>query len=162
MIEKRNAEQFSGLTQPLGQDSIFGTGRDIARRVIMRTEPGTGIHEDQRLKDFARMHNRQVQRASRDDIDADELVLGVQATDEELFPVQTGKQRQEDRGSTFRRMDRFRRRNGTAFTHERDTVPRDAVFPNRAQWPSTVRGTERAINGHVRLLLKVCSSPTLH
>ena len=161
MIEKRNAEQFSGLTQPLGQDSIFGTGRDIARRVIMRTEPGTGIHEDQRLKDFARMHNRQVERASRDDIDADELVFGVQATDEELFPVQTGKQRQEDRGSTFRRMYRFRRRNGTALTHERDTVPRDAVFPNRAQWPSTVRGTERAINGHVRLL-KVCSSPTLH
>jgi hypothetical protein len=55
-------------------------------------------------------------------------MLGVQATDQELFPVQTGKQRPEDRRSAFRRMHRFRRRNGTALTHERDTVPRDPYF----------------------------------
>jgi hypothetical protein len=162
MIEEGDAEEFTGLAQPFGQDAIFGTGRDVARRMIMRTEPGAGIHEDERLEDFAGMDNRQVQRAGGDDIDSDELVLGIQATDEELFPVQTGKQRPEDRRRAFRRMDRFRRRNGTALAHERDTVPRDSVFPNRAQWPSTVRGTERAINGHVRLLLKLCSSPTLH
>jgi hypothetical protein len=89
-------------------------------------------------------------------------MLRVQATDEELFAVQTGKQRPEDGHGAFRRMDRFRRRNGTALPHQRDAIPRDTIFPNRAHWPSTVRGTERAINGHVRLLLKLCSSPTLH
>jgi hypothetical protein len=51
---------------------------------------------------------------------------------------------------------------GSALPNQRDTISRDAIFPNRAHWPSTVRGTERAINGHVRLLLKLCSSPTLH
>jgi hypothetical protein len=152
----------AGLAQPFGQDAIFGTGRDIARRVIMRTEPGTGIHENERLEDLARMHNRQVQRAGGDDIDPDELVLGVQATDEELFPVQTGKQRPEDRAApsdvwTDSAAGRARP-SRTSVTRYRGT----AVFPNRAQWPSTVRGTERAINGHVRLLLKLCSSPTLH
>jgi hypothetical protein len=125
-------------------------------------EPGAGIHEDQRLEDLAGMDNGQVQRAGGDHIDPDEPMLRIQAADEELLPVQTGKQRPEDRRSAFRRMDRFRRRNGTALAHEGDAVPRDTVFPNRAQWPYTVRGTERAINGHVRLLLKLCSSPTLH
>ena len=36
MVEKRNAEQFSGLTQPLGQDSIFWARRDVPRGMIMR------------------------------------------------------------------------------------------------------------------------------
>src|SRR5574340_898255 len=142
--------------------AVFWTRCDVPGRMIMRAEPGTGIHEDERLEDFAGMDNRQVKRAGGHHIDSDELVLGVQATDEELFPVQTGKQRLEDGDRTLRRMDRFRRRKGTALADQRDTVPRDSVFPNRAQWPFTVRGTERAINGHVRLLLKLCSSPTLH
>jgi hypothetical protein len=162
MIEQGNAEQFSRLAQPFGQDAIFGARRDVTRGVIVGTNPGAGIHQDQRFEDFAWMDNGQIERASGDDIDADETMFRIQATDQELFPVQTGKQRPEDGRSAFRRMDRFRSRNGTALTHERDAVPRDTVFPNRAQWPSTVRGTERAINGHVRLLLKLCSSPTLH
>jgi hypothetical protein len=37
MIEKRNAEQFSGLTQPLGQDAIFRARRDVPRGMIMGT-----------------------------------------------------------------------------------------------------------------------------
>ncbi len=162
MVEESNPKEVAGLAQSFGQDAIFGTGRDVPGRMIMGTEPGTGIHEDQWFEDFAGMDNRQVQRARRDDIYSDELVLGVQTTDEELLSVQTVKQWPEDRRSAFRRMNRCKIRNGTTLAHERDTVPRDRVFPNRAQWPSTVRGTESTVNGHVRLLLKLWSSPTLH
>ena len=37
MIEEGDAEQFTGLAEPLSQDAIFGTGRDVTRRMIMRT-----------------------------------------------------------------------------------------------------------------------------
>ena len=37
MIEERNPKEFAGLAQPLGQDAIFGTGRAIARGVIVGT-----------------------------------------------------------------------------------------------------------------------------
>ena len=37
MIEERNPNEFAGLTQLLGQDAIFGTGRAIARGVIVGT-----------------------------------------------------------------------------------------------------------------------------
>ena len=37
MIEEGNAEEVAGLAQPFGQDAIFGTWHDIARRMIMRT-----------------------------------------------------------------------------------------------------------------------------
>jgi hypothetical protein len=79
-----------------------------------------------------------------------------------LFSIQIGKQRLENRRSAFRGSHRFRRWKRTALANEGHTVSGDPVFPSRAQWPSTVRGTERTVNGHVRLLLKVCSSPTLH
>ena len=162
MIEKRNAEEFTRLTEPLGQDAVFGTRRDVTGGVIVGTNPGAGVHQDQWFEDFARMDDGQIERAGGDHINPDQTMFRVETTDEELFPIEPGKQRPEDGRSTFRRMDRFRSWNGAALTHERDAISRDAVFPNRAQWPSTVRGTERAINGHVRLLLKVCSSPTLH
>ena len=162
MVKESNPEEVAGLAQSFGQDAIFGTGRDVPGRMIMGTQPGPGIHEDQWFEDLARVDNGQIKRARRDDIDSDELVFCIQTTDEELLSVQTVKQWPEDRRSAFRRMNRCRSRNGTALANEGYTVPRDTVFPNRAQWPSTVRGTERAINGHVRLLLKLCSSPTLH
>ena len=162
MVQQRNAEQIGRLAQPFGEDAIFGARRDVTGGVIVGTNPGAGVHQDQWFEDFARMDDGQIERAGGDHINPDQTMFRVETTDEELFPIEPGKQRPEDGRSTFRRMDRFRSWNGAALTHERDAISRDAVFPNRAQWPSTVRGTERAINGHVRLLLKLCSSPTLH
>jgi len=108
MVEESNSKEVAGLAQSFGQDAIFGTGRDVPGRMIMGTEPGTGIHEDQWFEDFAGMDNRQVQRARRDDIDSDELVFCIQTTDEELLSVQTVKQWPENGRRTLRGMPYFR------------------------------------------------------
>ena len=140
VIEESNAEEFASLAQPFGQDTIHRAGRDIARGMIVRTDPGPGIHENERLEDFTRMENGQIERACIHDINPDELVLSIQAADEELFPVQTGKHSAENRRSPFRPMHGFRIWNSTALAEPCDTVPRNAVFPSPAQWTSTVRG----------------------
>ena len=44
MVEERNAEQFARVAQALREHMIFWTRSRIARGVIMRTEPGAGIH----------------------------------------------------------------------------------------------------------------------
>ena len=49
----------ASFAQPFGQDAIFGAWRDIAGGVIVGTDPGAGIHEDQRFEDFARMDDGQ-------------------------------------------------------------------------------------------------------
>ena len=37
MVEEGDAEQFTGLAEPLGQDAVFGTRSDVSGRMIMRT-----------------------------------------------------------------------------------------------------------------------------
>ena len=62
MIQEGNAEQLSALPESASEDAILLAGRRIAtRRVIMRTNPGGGIHEDQWFEHFARMHDGQRQ-----------------------------------------------------------------------------------------------------
>ena len=61
MIEQGNAKEVASVTQPFGQGAIFRARGDIARRMVVGTEPGAGIHQDERLKYFARMDNSQGQ-----------------------------------------------------------------------------------------------------
>ena len=96
MVQQSDAEQLGALPEPAGEHAIFLAGRHIARGVIVRTNPGGGIHQDQRFEDFAGMHDGQGQGADRDDVDADDAVLGIQPADEELLTVQSRKERPED------------------------------------------------------------------
>ena len=93
MIEQGDTEQVRALLQPDRQLTIFLAGCGIIGRVIVRTNPGGGIHEDQRFEHFAWMHDGQRQGADGDDIDPDDAVLRIQSADEELFAVQSGKER---------------------------------------------------------------------
>lgn len=51
------------------------------------TQSGAGIHENKGLEDFAGMDDRHGERADRNDIEADNAVFGIEATDHELFTV---------------------------------------------------------------------------
>ena len=57
MIEQGNAEEVASVAQAFGEHAIFRARRDVARGMIVSTEPGASIHQDERLKDFARMDN---------------------------------------------------------------------------------------------------------
>ena len=60
MIQERDAEQVGALPESAGEDAILLAGRHIAAgRVIVRTNPGRGIHQDQRFEHLARMHDGQ-------------------------------------------------------------------------------------------------------
>ena len=86
----------ASLAQPFGQDAIFRARRDIPGGMIVGTDPGAGIHQDQRLEDFTRMDDGQGERPGGHDIDADEPMFRIQATDQELFPIQASKQGSEE------------------------------------------------------------------
>ena len=98
MVQQDDAEQVGTLPESAGEHAILLARCDIAGRVIVRTNPGSGAHQDQRFEYLPRMHDGQGQGADRDDIDPDDAVLGIQPADEELLAVQVRKQRTEDRG----------------------------------------------------------------
>ena len=75
------------MTKSLREDAIFLAGRRITRRMIMGTDTDSRIHEDQGLKNFARVDDGQSQGTDRYDIDANNTVFGVESTDEELLSV---------------------------------------------------------------------------
>ena len=88
MVQQDDAEQFRSLPESAGEDAILVAGRGIAAgRVIVRTNPGGGIHQDQRFEHFAWVHDGQGEGTDRDDIDPDDTVLGIQPADEEVFTV---------------------------------------------------------------------------
>ena len=79
-------------SEPAGEHAILLAGCHIARGMIVGTDPGDGVHQDQRFEDFTWMHDGQGQGADRDDIDADDAVLGIQPADQELLAIQSCKQ----------------------------------------------------------------------
>lgn len=91
MIEERYAKQLSALAKALGENAIFLARRWITGRMVMGTDTGRSIHEDERLEDFTRMHDNQRQGADRHDIDADDAVFGIQPAYEKLLTIQTFK-----------------------------------------------------------------------
>ena len=91
MIQKGNAQELSALAEPLGEHAIFLAGRRITGWMVMRTDTGSRIHEDQGLKDFPRMHDGQGQGANRDDINADDAVFRIKPAHEELLAIQAFK-----------------------------------------------------------------------
>ena len=55
MVKDGNAEKVAGLTEAGGEHTVFGAGRRIPGRVIVRADDGGAIHEDGGFEDFARM-----------------------------------------------------------------------------------------------------------
>lgn len=91
MIQERDPEELGTLAKPLRQHTIFRTGCWITGRMVMRTDTGSRIHEDERLKDLARVDDGQRQGTDRYDIDANNTVFGVEPTHEELLSIQAFK-----------------------------------------------------------------------
>src|SRR5580765_8416350 len=97
MIQQADTEEVGPLPESAGEDAILWAGGGIAAgRVIVRTNPGGGVHQDQRFEDLSWMHDGQREGADRDDIDADDGMLGIQPADQELFAVQSSKERSQD------------------------------------------------------------------
>lgn len=96
MVEERDSEQLGRVAQPLRQREIFPARGHIGRRMVMGTEPGGSIHEDQGFEDFAGMHDRKRERTNGHEIDPDYAMLGIQPTDQELLTIQAGKAGPED------------------------------------------------------------------
>ena len=61
MIQECDAEEVRALPESAGEDAILLAGGGIAGGVIMDTNPGDGIHQDQRFEDFPRMNDGQGQ-----------------------------------------------------------------------------------------------------
>ncbi|MEO7861575.1 MAG: hypothetical protein ABIU05_14285, partial [Nitrospirales bacterium] len=61
MVQESDAEQVGTLPESAGEDAILLAGRHISGRVIVGTDPGGGVHQDQRFKHFTRMHDGQGQ-----------------------------------------------------------------------------------------------------
>ena len=60
-------------------DQIVGAGRRIARRVIVEEHDGGGRRRGGLAKHLARVHDRRVERADRDEPDANDAVLACRA-----------------------------------------------------------------------------------
>jgi len=83
----------NSLSRMSGNPQVRFLGEDAAARPHpYPTDPGAGIQEDERLHDFAWMHNTERQRAYRDNVDADDGVLGIQGTDDKLLTIETSKE----------------------------------------------------------------------
>ena len=66
MVQQADAEQVGTLPESAGEDAILLAGGGIAAgRVIVRTNPGGGVHQDQRFEHLSRMHDGQGQGADR-------------------------------------------------------------------------------------------------
>ena len=88
MIEERDADEFSGLPEPRSKNTVLRTRRGIAGRMIVGGDDPAGIEEDGRFEDLAGMNDAESERADRDDVDADDGVLGIETADKELLAVE--------------------------------------------------------------------------
>ena len=61
MVQQDDTEQVGTLPEPAGEHAIFLAGYGIAGGVIVCTDPGGGVHQDQGFEHFARMHDGQGQ-----------------------------------------------------------------------------------------------------
>ena len=59
MIQERDAEEIGALPESAGKHAILLAGGGIAGGVIVRTNPGAGVHQDERFEDFAWMNDGQ-------------------------------------------------------------------------------------------------------
>ena len=87
MVQERDAEQIGALPESAGEHAILWAGCGIAGGVIVRTNPGRSVHEDQGFEHFSGMNNGQRQGADRDDVHADNGMLGIEPADQELLSV---------------------------------------------------------------------------
>jgi hypothetical protein len=95
MVKDSDAEKLTGLTEPGGEDTVFGTGCRIPGGMIVRADDGGAIQEDSGFEDFSRMHDAERQGTERNNVHADDGVFGIETGDEELLAVEPGKERTE-------------------------------------------------------------------
>ena len=98
MVKDRDTDQVTGLTEPGGKDTIFGTGFRFAGGMIVGADDSGTIQEDGRFEDFARMDGAERQGADRNDVHADDGVFGIQTGDKELLTIETVKEWTENGG----------------------------------------------------------------
>lgn len=128
MVEHRDADHLAGLFEPGCQLPVFRAGGAVAGRMIVGADVSRGVHEDQGLVDFARVHDRQRQGADGDNVAADHAVFRVKAEDDEVFPVKTFEAGPDDPVGVGRCGDRPFRDRGAGFADERDPETRHIVF----------------------------------
>src|SRR5262249_41576080 len=136
MVQQRDAEQLGPVTKALSQEPILWARGRIAGGVIMDAQEGGGIHQNQRLKNFSRMDNRQGEGANRDNIHANDPMLGVETADHKLLSIQTGETRSEQGSCRSGGLNRLRDRRADLFTDERDAIARDTIRLERRTRPS--------------------------
>lgn len=91
-----------------------------------------GVEEDRRFEDFTRVHNAEGERTDRDDIDADDGVLGIETTDEELFTIEPIKARAQ-RGGRGNGITKQAAGSGvTTLSYERDPVARNEAWNGKS------------------------------
>ncbi len=127
VIEQGDAEELAGLPEAGSQGAVFGARSRIAGRVIVRAQGGTRIHEDERLEDFARVNDRQGERADRNDVKPDDAVLGIKSANHELFAIDALEAGSKERGGRHGSRDRQRWCCSTIFTDQGYAEARQAV-----------------------------------
>lgn len=91
MVEEPDPQELSAFAQPLRQGEVFPARHHVSGRMIMGTEPGGCIHQNEGFQDFARMDDGEREGADGDDIDPDQVMLRIQSTDHELLPIEAVK-----------------------------------------------------------------------
>lgn len=133
MVEEPDPQQLGAFSQPRRQRKIFPARHDVSGRMIMGTEPGGGIHQNERFQDFARMDDGEREGADGDDIDPDQVMLRIESADDELLTVEAVKTGPEDGFGFGRGLDGHREGRAGIFAHQGDTIPR---HPIRQRWPT--------------------------
>lgn len=118
----------NGLSRMRGNHQVRFLGEDAVERPHpYPTQPACSVHQDQRLEDFSRMHDRHRKGAHGDDIDADDAMFGIEPADQELFAIQTLKERSEQIRRADRGQERGRRPGRPTVPHQRDAIAGDRI-----------------------------------
>ena len=132
MVKQSDAQQISSFPQSCRERPILGARRGISGGMIVHGNDRSGIEEDGRFEDFTWMHNAKGKRPDRDDVHADADVLGIETTDEELFPIETVKAGAQRR-SCGSRVAKYAVWSGvTAFSYKRDPVARNELWNGKS------------------------------
>ncbi len=125
MVQDGDADEVTGLTESGGEHTIFWTGFRMPGGMIVGANDRGAIQEDRGFEDFARMDDAERERANGHDIDADDGVFGVQTGDEELFTIETVKERTEYGGRPRGIADEHRWVRASVARHELECVARN-------------------------------------
>ena len=104
MIDDVDADDEPGVDHARREDEVVGAWRGVAGRMVVKQDDDGRRGGDRLPKDLARVHNRRVERAERDDLDPNESMLRVEHRDAELLDRARAVLRQQERGNLLRRV----------------------------------------------------------